>query len=40
LTYNAGFIDHLPDYLVYGRIGGVSGSLKVLRWREIRNPQG
>jgi hypothetical protein len=40
LTYNPGFIDHLPKYLVDDWIGGVSGSLKVLRWREIGNPEG
>ena len=35
LTYNGGFINNLPDYLVDDWPSGVSGTLKILRWREV-----
>jgi hypothetical protein len=35
LTYSAGFIPNLPDYLRNGWPSGVSGTLKILRWREV-----
>ncbi len=35
LTYDDGFIANLPDYLREDWPDGVSGTLKVLRWREI-----
>jgi hypothetical protein len=35
VTYNEGFIPNLPGYLSNGWPAGVSGTLKVLRWREV-----
>ncbi|MBM3285863.1 MAG: hypothetical protein FJY88_00710 [Candidatus Eisenbacteria bacterium] len=35
ITFNPGFIPNLPDYLQQDWPSGVSGTLKVLRWREI-----
>jgi Tfp pilus assembly protein PilE len=35
VTYNAGFIPNLPGYLRDNWPPGVSGTLKILRWREI-----
>jgi hypothetical protein len=35
ITYNSGFIENLPDYLIEDWPDGVSGTLKVLRWREV-----
>ena len=34
-TFNAAFIPNLPDYLMSGWAGGVSGTVKVIRWREL-----
>jgi len=34
-TYNEGFIQNLPPYLQNGWPVGTSGTLKILRWREI-----
>ncbi|MCK4413957.1 MAG: hypothetical protein KAY32_10450 [Candidatus Eisenbacteria sp.] len=35
VTYSRGFIDNLPDYLRIGWSGDVSGTLRILRWREV-----
>ena len=35
ITYNSGFIENLPNYLQQDWPDGVSGTLKVLRWREV-----
>ena len=35
ITYNPGFIPNLPDYLIHTWPDGISGTLKVLRWREL-----
>jgi type II secretory pathway pseudopilin PulG len=35
ITYDPGFIPNLPDYLVESWPDGVSGTLKVIRWREL-----
>lgn len=35
ITYNPGFIPSLPDYLYESWPTGVSGTLKILRWREL-----
>ena len=32
---NIDFLQNFPDYLVESWTGGVSGTLKVMRWREI-----
>ncbi len=34
-AYNAAFIPNLPDYLESGWASGVSGTLKVIHWREM-----
>lgn len=35
ITYNSGFLDNLPNYLEDDWASGVSGSMKVLRYREV-----
>lgn len=35
ITYNDGFIENLPQYLFEEWPDGVSGTLKILRWREL-----
>jgi hypothetical protein len=35
ITYNSGFIENLPNYLEDDWASGVSGSMKVLRYREV-----
>ena len=35
VIYNDGFIDNLPPWLQEDWPDGVSGTLRVLRWREI-----
>jgi hypothetical protein len=35
VTYNAGFIANLPDYLRNDWQSGVAGTMKILRWREV-----
>jgi hypothetical protein len=33
--YDDGFIENLPEYLIEGWVEGTSGTMKILRWREI-----
>jgi hypothetical protein len=35
ITFNGGFVPNLPDYLSEDWTAGVSGTLKVLTWREV-----
>ena len=35
ITFNGGFVPNLPDYLSEDWTPGVSGTLKVLTWREV-----
>jgi hypothetical protein len=35
IHYDEGFIENLPDYLEEDWTSGVSGTLKILRWREV-----
>lgn len=35
ITYNEGFMDNIPDYLRESWPSSISGTLKVIRWREI-----
>jgi len=35
IQFDAGFLQNFPAYLYQSWTGGVSGSLKVLRWREV-----
>jgi len=35
IYYDEGFVDNLPGYLTEDWVEGVSGTMKVLRWREL-----